>query len=290
MTVAKRGSPDQVSDPTFTDAALWFQENRAQTLDLWKRACVELENVAGTGNAITADAGVPLDTLTYAKGNMWSLVPAHDNTGATTIDIDGKGARSIRRADGSNLAAGDLLTGTMYILRDTGTNLRVVSALSTGVFTQTYLTVSYQQTSGTNGGTATTGTRQQYPMNTTVTNTIVGASHNTTTKRFTLPKGTYRIEAVAAFFDCGASGIYLYNVTDAADISGPSRSSGNASSTVHSGDHAFQSGFFTLGASKTLEIQYAVGATKTGSGLGVAVSDPGGAVEEYGQATFTKIS
>lgn len=289
MTVAKRGTPDQTSDPGMTAGADWFPECRDQTLDLWKRGCVELTSVAGTGNAITANAGVPFDTLTYAIGNMWSLIPVNDNTGAVTINIDSKGTRGIKRADGSNLAAGDLLTGTMYILRDTGAALRIVSALSTGL-TQTYLTVSYQQTSGTNGGTATTGARQLYPMNTTVTNTIPGASHNTTTKRVTLPAGNYRVEATAAFFDCGACGIYLYNVTDAADVSGPSRSSGNASSAVHSGDHAFQSGFFTLGASKTLELQYAVAATKTGSGLGVAVSDPGGAVEEYGQATFTKIA
>jgi hypothetical protein len=290
MTITKRGTPDQTSDPGMTAGADWFPEARDQTLDLWKRSCVELENVAGTGNAITADAGIPFDTLTYAKGNMWSLVPAHDNTGAVTINIDGKGTRAIKRADGSALQAGDLVTGTMYILRDGGTTLRIVSALSTGAATSPVLIVSYQQSSGTAGGTATSGARQNYPMNTAVTNTIGGASVDTTNKRFTLPAGTYRIDAVAFFFDCGACGIYLYNITDATDVSGPARSSGAAATIPHAACHAFQSGYFTLAATKTLEIQYAVATTKATTGLGVAVSDPGGAVEEYGHATITKVA
>lgn len=282
MTITTRGSPDQVSDPTMTEGALWFPENREQTVELWKRACVELESVAGT-NTITATAAIPLDA--YAKGQMWSLIPANDNMGAATLNIDSKGARALKKADGSALSSGDLQAGTLYLLRDDGTNLRVAVSLASGAAAQTHLILVYSKNAGLDGGTVTAGSRQTFPLNTEVLNTVAGASFDDTVNQADLPAGTYMIDGMAGFsFSVGETAIYLYNVTDAADVT-----TGIVRSQSYNGQAAIR-GVFTLATAKTIELQYSAGDGQVTTGLGAALNDDGGADEHYGYLMLTKLA
>lgn len=283
MTITSRGSPDQTSDPGLMAGADWLPANREQTQGLWQTSTCPLKNVAGT-NTITADADVaPLDA--YAKGQGWTLNPANTNTGAVTIDIDGKGARNLKRADGTGLSAGDLVAGCLYALRDEGSQLRVMSPLGAPgpAPAQTYLAVAYEQPTNTNGGTATSGARQTYPFNLTSLNTIASATFNTGTHQASLPAGTYKVEAAAAFGGAtGASALYLMNMTDAADIAIDRQQGTDGPASL--------GGIFTLAATKTLEFQYSVKTTETTTGLGAAVNDAGTATEQYGWARITKVS
>jgi hypothetical protein len=283
MTITSRGSPDQVSDPGLTAGADWFPANREQTLGLWQVSACPLKNVAGT-NTITADADIaPLDA--YAKGQGWTLIPANTNSGAVTVNIDGKGARALKRSDGSALSAGDIVAGVAYVLRDDGTNLRVVAPLGAPgpAPVQTYLAITYEQPTNTNGGTATSGARQTYPFNLTSLNTIASATFNTGTHQASLPAGTYKVEAAAAFGGAtGASALYLRNTTDAADIAIDRQQGTNGPASL--------AGIFTLAATKTLEFEYSVKTTETTTGLGAAVNDVGTATEQYGWARITKVS
>jgi hypothetical protein len=77
----------------------------------------------GTANALTLlIAGAP---GSYAAGQRYAFVVAANNTGAATLAVNGLGAKSIRRPDGSTLAAGDLVAGTLVAVTYDGTDFRL---------------------------------------------------------------------------------------------------------------------------------------------------------------------
>jgi hypothetical protein len=61
----------------------------------------------------------------YAAGQRYAFVVAANNTGAATLAVNGLGAKSIRRPDGSTLAAGDLVAGNLVAVTYDGTNFRL---------------------------------------------------------------------------------------------------------------------------------------------------------------------
>lgn len=108
----------------------------------------------------------------YATGNLFSFVAAATNTGAATINLNSLGAKSITKAGSTALAAGDLVSGQVYLIEYDGTRFQLinpsgVSGVSSISFGSTGLTPS-TATSGVvtvagtlavaNGGTGTTGT------------------------------------------------------------------------------------------------------------------------------------
>ena len=98
---------------------------------LWRISAEPLQNVGGTADVITAD---PLVTTTggfaaYAAGNKFSFIAAATNTAAVTINIGGLGAKAIVTAANSALAAGQIISGTQYIIEYDGTSFRLVQAV-----------------------------------------------------------------------------------------------------------------------------------------------------------------
>lgn len=84
-------------------------------------------SVGGTGNAITL---TPTPAMTaYAAGQLVSFKAAASNTGATTVNISGLGAKDIRRNDGAAtaLVSGDIVTGQICVLGYDGTRFLLVS-------------------------------------------------------------------------------------------------------------------------------------------------------------------
>jgi hypothetical protein len=77
----------------------------------------------GTANALTLSIGGAPSA--YAAGQRFAFVVASNNTGAATLAVNSLGAKSIRRPDGSTLAAGDLAAGTLVAVTYDGTNFRL---------------------------------------------------------------------------------------------------------------------------------------------------------------------
>jgi hypothetical protein len=80
----------------------------------------------GTANALTISVGGAPGS--YAAGQRYAFVVAANNTGAATLAVNGLGAQSVRRPDGSTLAAGDLVAGTLVGVTYDGTNFRLADA------------------------------------------------------------------------------------------------------------------------------------------------------------------
>jgi hypothetical protein len=77
----------------------------------------------GTPNALTLSIGGAPGS--YAPGQRYAFVVASNNTGAATLAVNGLGVKSLRRPDGSTLAANDLVAGNLVAVTYDGTNFRL---------------------------------------------------------------------------------------------------------------------------------------------------------------------
>jgi hypothetical protein len=82
---------------------------------------------AGTGDVITLDL-TPSITA-YAAGQVFRFKATATNTGATTINVDGVSAQSVKKgaAGTTALAAGDITSGGMYTVLYDGTNFQLLN-------------------------------------------------------------------------------------------------------------------------------------------------------------------
>jgi len=82
-----------------------------------------LTSVSGT-NTITATLGT---TITLAANDIFVLVPASNNTGATTLNINSGGAKNIY-LNGAAIGADVLVSGKPVVLRYNGTEFDIIGA------------------------------------------------------------------------------------------------------------------------------------------------------------------
>lgn len=80
--------------------------------------------VGGPADAITLT--LPSTLASYTAGLRISFKVGTTNTGATTVNVDSVGAKSIKRPNGDALVAGDLISGAMVDIRYDGTNFQLV--------------------------------------------------------------------------------------------------------------------------------------------------------------------
>ena len=83
----------------------------------------------GTANAVTVANGTPITV--YALGQRVSFKAIASNTGASTVNVDGLGVKTILRGDGNALSAGDITTGRVVDLVYDGANFRIVGTITT---------------------------------------------------------------------------------------------------------------------------------------------------------------
>ena len=120
------------------------------------------------------------------------------------------------------------------------------------------------QASGTNGGTATSGSYVKRTLNTTVQNGITGCSIASSV--ITLPAGTYRLTAQAPVFNVSTNSSRLRNTTDATTTQ---QGCSNFSSNNNYGYSTVEA-YFTIAASKNFELQTQVGSTVATNGYGAS--------------------
>ena len=109
-----------------------------------------LTSVSGT-NAITASA--PIVMTAYAAGQTFRFIAAAANTGATTININSIGLKSITRDGTTALVAGDIVSGGAYQLIYDGTQFQLTNSSNASV----QVTSFSAGTTGLTPSTATTG-------------------------------------------------------------------------------------------------------------------------------------
>lgn len=67
----------------------------------------------------------------YAAGQVFSFVATNANTGASTLNVNGLGAKTINKDGGIAMAAGDILANQMIVVEYDGTNMQTISRTGT---------------------------------------------------------------------------------------------------------------------------------------------------------------
>jgi hypothetical protein len=121
----------------------------------------------------------------YATGNLFSFVAANTNTGATTINLNSLGAKSITKAGSTALAAGDLVSGQIYLIEYDGTRFQLLNAppVALGVSSITFGSTGLTPSTATSGAVTVAGTLAvaNGGTNSTATPTAGGVGYGTGT-------------------------------------------------------------------------------------------------------------
>lgn len=143
--------------------------------------------------------------------------------------------------------------------------------------------LEHQETSGTDGGTATSGSWATRTLNTELRD--VNSDCSLASNQFTLSAGSYYIEAEAAFYETDFTRLRIYNATGTAVVvnSGVNMVISNAG---EDDDIATVRGVFTVASSQALELQSRVTQTKLTDGWGRACSFD---TELYAQVRLWKL-
>lgn len=152
----------------------------------------------------------------------------------------------------------------------------VAAARQFAVFNET-------QASGTNGGTATSGSWFKRVLNTTVTNGITGCT--LTSSVISLPAGTYSATVFAPNYRTDESQFRLQNTTAGTTII--YGGSNNARSTSNQTMIGTVQAYFTLSVTSDIEVQNRVFTTNNTVGLGLADSFGG---EVYASIQIEKVA
>lgn len=75
-----------------------------------------------TGAANTYAVTISPAPASYVEGLALAVKINTDNTGASTINVNGLGAKTIKKPNGNDVSAGNLKAGSIYSLRYNGTN------------------------------------------------------------------------------------------------------------------------------------------------------------------------
>lgn len=227
-----------------------------------------LSNLTTNGFVKTSGGtgALSVDTNTYLTGNQSITLSG---------DVSGTGTTAITATLASIVTAATCYGGNITF--DAKGRITAATGKSVVILTD-------QQTSNTNGGTATAAGWRTRTLNTELvdTNNICTLSSN----QFTLPAGTYRILARCPVFAVDRHQAKLRNVTDSTDdLIG---SSTRASNAYQESGESWIFGTITIAASKTFELQHYVGTTQTSTGFGLAAQT--GAVEIYSQCYIERIA
>ena len=143
---------------------------------------VPYASASGSANAYTVALNPAL--ASYVEGVALAVKININNTGASTININGLGAKSIKDPRGNNLTAGKLIAGSIYTLRYNGTNFILQGEGATGNATASDLLSGKKATTDAGEITGTMPIRSG--DNNNLANSVAG-----TTLKLRAPEGYY---------------------------------------------------------------------------------------------------
>lgn len=98
-------------------------------------APLKYANYAADTGAANAYAVAPVPALSgYTAGQVVILKPANAVTGASTLNVNALGAKSVKTQDGSDLSANAMIAGGVFVLVYDGTNFILTNPATTGNF------------------------------------------------------------------------------------------------------------------------------------------------------------
>ena len=283
-----RKIPTTTSHPSGVDGETFADEIQEEIGGLWALLGGILDNVTGT-NSITADCPTPITA--YTDGLRCTLIPPANNTGNVDIDL-GPGVVDLLDESGNPIPANTLVAGqrrTIEFDSDLGAFCLVGGSSGAGGLTSKVLVAAHQLSNGTAGGTATSGSWQIYPIETSVLNDLSGegvALSGSAAYTFgPVPAGTYDFYASVPFHLTALSRLRLWNTTDSAVVSRLASDTVRAT-TTNEVKSATLRGRFTIASAKSFRLEFRVSTTRSTDGLGQAASFT--ETEKYGHIMMAR--
>ena len=156
-----------------------------------------------TGSANTQAISCTIAPAAYAAGQVFSFIAGYTNTGATTINVNSLGAKSIY-IQGSNISAGQITATRLYVIVYTGSVFELVNP--------SYSWADYSPT--TTGLTSNGSGAARYSLvgRTCHIKLYWGGTSNATTFTITLPftASAYNVVPISRIMD---NGTYLTTAT-----------------------------------------------------------------------------
>lgn len=90
-------------------------------------AAENIASIGGTGNAITGITSPSYSAL--ASGFLVRYIPSNSNSGATTLNVNGTGAKAVTKNGTTALVGGELVAGIAYLLLYDGTRWQIIGTL-----------------------------------------------------------------------------------------------------------------------------------------------------------------
>lgn len=169
--------------------------------------------------------------------------------------------------------------GQRYRLQSDGTTIRITGLTDLGV-----LHARDEKTSGSNGGTATSGSYQTRSLNTVLDNSITGAT--LASNQITLPAGVYDIDGSAPAYSTDMHQTQIYNVTGAASLFyGTTEYAFGGSSAL---SRSVFRGRIVLTATTVITVRHRVGTTRSTDGWGLPASF--GVPEVFTEISIRKVA
>jgi Chaperone of endosialidase len=94
----------------------------------------------------------------YAAGNLFSFVAPNTNTGASTINLNSLGAKNITKQGSTALAAGDIVSGRIYLIEYDGTRFQLINPSASSVSSFSAGTTGLTPNTATTGAVTLAGT------------------------------------------------------------------------------------------------------------------------------------
>lgn len=166
-SAAPNGWPEGMN---YSDVNNSARENMAAAARLYADMNGTL-NTAGSADTYTL---TPNRTISaYADGLSFRVTANVTNTGASTLNVSGLGAKAIKKSDGSALEAGDFVAGRMYLLTYDGTDF--ISDIIPAVAQESITVACSDETTSLTTGTAKVTFRMPFAM------TLTGVRANVNT-------------------------------------------------------------------------------------------------------------
>lgn len=221
--------------------------------------------VTGANHTVDTESDSASDDLDTINGhnNGQILYLRAENAARTVVVKDGTG--NIETPDGQDITL-DETEKQIALLYDTALTKWLVVSQPPST-SEKFLHIQDQKASGNAGGTFTSGSWQTRTLNTEVTDEI---GSTLSSNQFTLPAGTYYIEALLSAYQVANHKAKLYNATDTADVIIGTNGHTSSSNNVISWSHV--NGRFTIAAQKTFELQHRCQTSKATDGYGLANS------------------
>jgi len=302
-----------------TTGQYWRGDKSFQTLDKTAVGLANVDNTSDANKPVSTATQTALnakqDTITGAATTITSLdltasrAVVSDGSGkvaaATTTSteigyvngvtsaiqtqLDAKQARSTLTTKGDIYVATGSATVTRLPVGTNGQVLTADSAQSEGIKWATAATGAFQfalirdvKAANTAGGTCTSGAWRTRDLNTVSDPSSIGFS--VTSNQISVPAGNYFVYSVAPAAVVSSHGCRLRNITDSTTLTSGSMYADTGGVVSN---HCIMSGYITLAATKTLEVQHQCASTRATNGFGFVANF--GESEVYTQIFFVKI-